>query len=129
MTKEKRPNSVSPQAPSDIGEYALNTGVPEAESTSMCQKRNGCPRSSVSRIGQTSSSGKLMMNATREAALSAGLPHSRSMVPMTKAPPEMPAKKKYRRMYHSQCGGTTKCSLGITLSPTLSQGRGSQAAA
>src|SRR5438552_4885295 len=101
MTKEKRPNSVSPQAPSDIGEYDLNTGVPDAESMSMCQKRNGCPRSSVSRIGQSSSSGKLMMNASREAALSAGLPHSRSIVSMTKAPPEMPEKRKFRSMYHS----------------------------
>src|SRR5437870_12692779 len=98
MTKEKRPNSVSPQAPSDIGEYALNTGVPDTESTSMCQKRNGCPRSSVSRMGQISSSGKLMMKASREAALAAGPPHSRSMVPMTKAPPEPPEKEKYRRM-------------------------------
>src|SRR5256886_5824750 len=57
----------------DIGEYALNTGVPDTESTSMCQKRKGCPRSSVSRMGQISSSGKLMMKASREAALSAGL--------------------------------------------------------
>src|SRR5207302_10421084 len=107
ITNEKSPKSVSPQAPKDIGEEALNTGVPDAESTSRCQKRNGWPRSSVRRIGQIKSSGKAMMKASREAALSVGLPQSRSMVPMTKAPPEMPAKKKYRRMYHSQCGGTT----------------------
>src|SRR5256885_14834527 len=118
ITNEKSPKRVRPQAPRDMGDHALNTGVPDAESTSMCQKRNGCPRSSVSRMGQINSSGKLMMKASREAALSAGLPHSRSMVPMTNAPPEMPAKKKYRRMYHSQCGGATKSSLGIkVLSP------------
>src|SRR5436853_641757 len=28
ITNEKSPKSVRPQAPSDIGEYALNTGVP-----------------------------------------------------------------------------------------------------
>src|SRR5437763_2018082 len=112
ITNEKSPKSVRPQAPRDMGDHALKTGVPDAESTSMCQKRNGCPRSSVSRIGQISSSGKLMMKASREAALSAGLPQSRSMGPMTKAPPEMPAKKEDRRMYDSKCGGTTKCPLG-----------------
>src|SRR2546430_15889246 len=122
ITKENSPKRVRPQAPTDIGEYGLNTGVPDTESTSMCQKRKGCPRSSVSRMGQISSSGKLMMNASREAALSAGLPHSRSMVPITKAPPEMPAKKKYRRMYHSQCGGEAKSSFGISPHPPPPRG-------
>src|SRR6267378_5008399 len=120
-TNEKSPNRVSPQTPSDIGEYALNAGVPEPTSTSMCQKRVGWPRSSVSRMGQISKRGKLMMKASREAAASAGLPHRRSMVPMTKAPPEIPAKKKYRRMNQVQPGATTKCSPGISPHPALPQ--------
>ena len=124
ITNEKSPNSVSPQTPRDIGEYGLKTGVPVAESTSMCQKRVGCPRSMVSRMGQISSSGKLIRKPSREAAKSARPPNSRSMVPITKAPPESPAKKKYRRMYHSQCGATTKCSPGISPHPAHPRERG-----
>src|SRR6184192_1680332 len=96
-----------------MGDQVLNTGVPVLASNSMCQKSSGLPRSRVSKIGQMSSNGRLIRKAIREATQSAALPHRRSIVPMTNAPPARPAKKKYRRMYHSQFGGMTKCSLGM----------------
>src|SRR5438034_5140827 len=96
-----------------MGDQVWNTGAPVFASKSMCQKSRGLPRSSVSKMGQMSSSGRLIRNAIREATQSAALPHSRSIVPITNAPPASPAKKKYRRMYHSQFGGATKCSFII----------------
>src|SRR5438128_2510242 len=124
MTKAKNPNTSKAQAPSDMGDQTLNTGAPVPASNSMCQKSSGLPRSSVSKMGQMSSSGRLMRKAIREVTQSAALPQSRSIVPMTNAPPASPAKKKYRRMYHSQFGGATKCSLGISPHPALPRQRG-----
>src|SRR2546426_3631824 len=113
ITKAKNPNTSKAQAPSDMGDQTFKTGVPELASNNMCQKSSGLPRSTVSKIGQMSKSGRLIRKATREVTQSAALPHSRSIVPITNAPPASPAKKKYRRMYHSQFGGATKCSFGI----------------
>src|SRR5205823_14188922 len=113
ITKEKNPNMSKAQAPSDMGDQVLSTGAPVPALKSMCQKSSGLPRSRVSKMGQMSSSGRLIRKAIREATQSAARPHSRSIVPMTNAPPARPAKKKYRRMYHSQFGGMTKCSLGM----------------
>src|SRR5213076_473668 len=124
ITKEKNPNMSKAQAPSDMGDQVLSTGAPVPALNSMCQKSSGLPRSSVSRMGQMSSSGRLIRKASREATQSAALPHSRSIVPMTNAPPASPAKKKYRRMYHSQFGGTTKCSFAIYPPPRPSPAGG-----
>src|SRR5437667_49041 len=52
-------------------------------------------------------------DSTRRAARgSAGVPTSRSSVPIAYEPPEIPPKKKYARIHHSQFGGAAKCSAG-----------------
>src|SRR3989475_10728421 len=107
-----------------MGDQTFKTGVPVLASNSMCQKSSGLPRSTVSKIGQMSRSGRLIRKAIREVTQSAALPQRRSIVPMTKAPPASPAKKKYRRMYHSQFGGATKCSFIIYPPPRPSPARG-----
>src|SRR5439155_24680449 len=40
------------------------------------------------------------------------MPTSRNSVPIAYEPPEMPPKKKYARIHHSQFGGAAKCSAG-----------------
>ena len=77
-----------------MGDQVLKTGVPVVASNSMCQKSSGFPRSRVSKIGQMSTSGRLIRKAIRELSQSAAVPNSRSIVPMTNAPPARPAKKK-----------------------------------
>src|SRR5207244_12779607 len=96
ITKAKNPNTSKAQAPSDMGDQVLNTGAPVPALNSMCQKSSGLPRSSVSRMGQMSSSGRLIRKAIREVTQSAALPHSRSIVPITHAPAASPDKTRYR---------------------------------
>src|SRR5207248_506387 len=59
-TKEKRPKARSAHEPRLMGESGLNASPPPGlVSTSMCQKRSGCPRSSVRKIGHGMSATKL----------------------------------------------------------------------
>ena len=83
ITKEKIPNSSKAQAPSDIGDQGLKARPPELSLIRKCQKRSGCPRSSVSKMGQIKRVGKLMRNAIREAAASRASPQRRSIEPST----------------------------------------------
>src|SRR5262245_35789628 len=107
----------SAQAPTDIGDQYLKFTPKVRASTSMCQKRIGRPRSSVRRIGQITSAGKLTRKARRASGASRRSPISRRMAPIAYAPPARPPRKKYQTMYHSHCGGAAKCWTMALLAP------------
>src|SRR5262245_1737407 len=66
--------------------------------------------------------GKLIRKAVRAAPSSRASPKSRRRAPMAYAPPAMPPRKKYQMMYHSHCGGATKCwGTSLLLSPAIAE--------
>src|SRR5262245_54896317 len=105
----KMPKTSSAQAPTDMGDQYLKLGSHVRLLNSMCQKRLGRPRSRVRSNGQITIAGNATRKARRATPSSRVSPARRSSVPIRYAPPASPPKKKYQTMYHSHCGGATKC--------------------
>src|SRR5436190_21327886 len=103
------PNSRIAHAPNEIGEYPLNMRCGKwSDWNSMCQKRNGLPRSIVNRIPETTAPQNASEYAVRMTGRSSGRPNHASAAPKKNAPPAMPPTKKYGMMNQVQCGEPVK---------------------
>ena len=82
-TKVKKPKTSSAQTPSDMGVAVLklSPSPPGEVLTIMCQKRSGWPRSTVRKIGQSSTQGKASRYPVR--ATGPSPPRKRTRVAIT----------------------------------------------
>src|SRR5262249_36456898 len=81
LTAENSPKNSSSQTPTDIGDAGLKLADGPVGSASMCQKRIGCPRSSVNSTGQITIARKLSENAILATGSSRGSRSRRRTVP------------------------------------------------
>src|SRR5438270_8316827 len=105
----KNPNTRMPQAPKEMGDHPLNMMAGKfADWNSMCQKRSGRPRSTVSSAPETIAPTAATLYPVRTTGRSSGPPNQSTTAARREAPPAIPPTKKYRMMSQVQCGAPLK---------------------
>src|SRR2546426_7619354 len=120
---ENSPNRRIAHAPNEMGDQPLNMRAGKfSDWNSMCQKRNGRPRSIVSSRPERMAPTAAMSYPVRTTGRSSGRPNQSSSAARKQAPPASPPTKKYRMMSHLQCGAPLKKVSDMARSPSA-QGR------